>query len=438
MSKSSLSMSRVLLPLLLLAFATTARAEALFEAKSTYAVVAGVLEWKDPGLSSFPKEDRKDQELFETLAKLGVPAAQRTLMLDGQATASAFAGAVRSVIAKAPAGSTIILYYAGHGVKDNDGNIIFASADINLGKLDTTGLHLSEIPAMLKGFKGKRVLLLADCCYSGGLADVANDLSRGGLQVMALTSAEASNISSGNWTYSQTLIDALSGRPLLDRDDNGSLTLSELASEVKEGMRFREGQRSGWVTHGVPEDLVVARASTEPEKLERGEGDYERRDWVVAPHGDARAVARILGARRDKGKNTSVFVEFYDYATASRAWIPTQDAQPMVFKTWPAGSELQVTWEKNIYDAKVVRVEDGFMWITYPGWDARWDEWISADRVVGPKVDPRKTKMAQVEWRGSWYDATVNHEKDGSFCVSYVGYGAEWDECVPKKRIRFK
>lgn len=433
---SSLSF-RGLVALLLLGLATQARAEALFDAKSTYAVVAGVLEWKDPGLSSFPKEDRKDKELFDTLGKLGVPAGQRTLLLDQQATASAFADAVRSVVAKAPAGSTIILYYAGHGVKDNDGNIIFASADINLGKLDTTGLHLSEIPGMLKGFKGKRVLLLADCCYSGGLAGVADDLSRTkGLQVLALTSAEASNISTANWTYSQTLIDALSGRPLLDRDDNGSLTLGELASEVKEGMRCREGQRSGWVTHGVPEDVVVARSGKEPEKLDKGEGDYERRDWVIAPHGDQRAVARILGSR--EGKGAGVYVEFYDYATATREWVPKKDAQPLVFKTWPVGSDLQVTWAKKIYDAKVVRIEDGFMWITYPGWDAKWDEWITAKRVVGAKADPAKVKSAQVEWRGRWYDATVNSQQDGQFCISYVGYGPEWDECVPKKRIRFK
>ena len=69
---------RAFLPLLLLGLAAMhARAEALFDAKSTYAVVAGVLEWKDPGLASFPKEDRKDKALFETLGQLGVPASQR-------------------------------------------------------------------------------------------------------------------------------------------------------------------------------------------------------------------------------------------------------------------------------------------------------------------------------------------------------------------------
>ena len=432
---------RAVLPLLLLSLSFAigggARAEALFDARSTYAVVAGVLEWKDPGLTPFPKDKRKDQELFETLGKLGVPATQRTLLLDAQATASAFTGAVRSIVARAPAGSTIILYYAGHGVKDNDGKVIFASADIELGHLDKSGLHLSQIPAMLLGFKGRRVLLWADCCYSGGLAEVAAALSRSGLQALALTSAEASNVSTGNWTYSQTLIDALVGRPLLDRDDNGTLTLGELVTEVKEGMRYREGQRSGWVTHGVPVDAVVAAAKKEPANLDRGSGDYERRDWVWVPHDGQREVARVLGSDTHT-KEPRLFVELYDYATATQTWVPKKSAEPVTFKTWPAGSELQVTWEKKIYDAKVVRVEDGFMWITYPGWDARWDEWVSGERVVGPKVDPRKTKTAQVEWRGRWYDASVNSEKDGGFCVSYVGYGAEWDECVPKQRIRFR
>ena len=78
------------------------------------------------------------------------------------------------------------------------------------------------------------------------------------------------------------------------------------------------------------------------------------------------------------------------------------------------------------------------MWITYPGWGAQWDEWITAARVVGLAAERISKKKAQVEWRGSWYDAVVNSEKDGQYCISYVGYGSEWDECVGKKRIRFK
>lgn len=444
--------------------ASSARAEALperlIDPRSTYAVVAGVLEWKDPGLGAFPKEHRKDQELFDTLGRLGVPASQRTLFLDNAATATNVTTALRDAIAKAPAGSTLVFYYAGHGVKNQKGDILFATSDIRLDKLDSTGLLLNALPEVLSKFKGKRILLMADCCYSGGLGAVARALSGQKLQAVALTSAEASNVSTGNWTFTQTVLDALSGRALLDRDDNGKLTLGELAAEVKDGMRFRERQRSGYVATGTgPELLVAATAPVgpEPADLDPGSGPESRRGWVTVPDpkSGARAVGRILGARMEPGAASprnprakaqalpkkKLLVELYDYSDARQIWVDPREAEPITFETWPVGTELDVRWNGQAYPAKVLKVEDGFMWITYPGYESSWDEWVTADRVVGRR-DANAAKVAakqkaKVEWKGSWYDAIVNSEKDGRFCISYVGYGKEWDECVDKKRIRF-
>lgn len=431
-------LARTLVPLLVLAaFTSHARAEALFDAKSTFAVVTGVLEWKDRGLSPFSKEKRKDQELFDKLAALGVPAAQRTLLLDEAASASAIEAALTQAVARAPAGSTLLFYYAGHGLKDDEGHIVFASSEIRVGQLDRTGLHLARLPKLLSGFKGRRVILLADCCYSGGLIAVAAELSRRGLQALALTSAEAANLSTSNWTYTQTLIDALAGRALLDRDDSGTLTLGELAAEVEEGMRYREAQRSGFAAHDLPETLTVARAIPEKERLDPGHGDYERRDWVTVSHDGKPRVARIIGGSDPRHKAAPrLFIELFDYATRTQTWVDRARAEPLTLRTWPVGSLLRVRWGPNVYDAKVLRVDDGFMYITYPGWDARWDEWITAARVVAEGGEPAAERV-KVEWNGRWYDATVKGKDGNKWCISYVGYGPEWDECVGRKRIRF-
>lgn len=368
-------LTRVLL--LLVLFAAPAHAEALLQAKTTYAVVAGVLAWDDPGLKPFPKAGRKDQELFDRLGQLGVPEHQRTLLLDDDATAKAFAEAVKKAVAQAPAGSTLVLYYAGHGVKDKAGAIVFASADLRLDKVDKTGLHLDRLAKMVAGFKGERIILLADCCFSGGLAAVAQAIAKTGVSTLALTSAEASNVSTSNWTFTQTLLDALAGRALLDRDDDGAITLGELSVEVREAMRYREGQRSGFSAFDVAESVVVAPAGHEPDQLAPGSGDFERRDWVRITHRGRKRVARIIGQRDER-----LFVELYDYAKASQVWVPRTAAKPIVFETWPVGAKLRVKWGGKVYDAKVLRIDNDFMWITYPGWDASWNEWISAERVV--------------------------------------------------------
>ena len=455
----------LLTPLVVLVALTTvgaaARAEALFDPKTTWAVVAGVLEWKDPGLNPFPKELRKDKELFETLGKLGVPATQRALLLDERATAPAIEKAVREMVGKAPAGATLIVYYAGHGVKDQEGHVIFASADIALDKLDATGLHVDAIPSWMKGFKGRRVLLLADCCYSGGLIGPAGVLGKAGLQVLSLTSAEASNISTSNWTFTETVLEALAGRTLFDRDEDGGVELGELHAEVKDGMRNREGQRSGWLAVGLGDDLVVAPSKLPDDKpTDRGTGDpdprgspgraaggnaegvgggFEIGDWVRAPHNDKMAPARILGVRGSGGKRglpKELYVEFFDYATVSAAWVDRTATNALDFTTYPVGTALRVTWGNKVYDAKVTAVEDGFMRITYPGYEAKWDEWITTRRVVGLAGQPDKRKALQVKWKGNWYPAHLNEKRDGKWCISYDGFGSDWDECVDKDRVR--
>lgn len=429
-------MTRALLILICLAVTSAhARAEGLFEPKSTWAVVAGVLSWQDSRLSSFSKDERKDQELFDTLARRGVPASQRTLLLDDEATSRGILRAVGAAIAEAPAGSTLLFYYAGHGVKADDGRIVFASWDVDLGDVAASGLVLDELARLLAGFKGKRLILLADCCYSGGLARVAATLAERGIEVMALTSAEASNLSTVNWTFTQAIIDGLGGRALSDRDDDGTLTVGELAAEVRDGMRHREGQRYGWLSRGVPADAEVARTVADQQTLGRGHGDYQRRGWVRTRPGGR--VARIIGTNHHlRARVARLYVELYDYATRTETWVDEAAVEPVSFKTWPAGAAIKVLWGGTVWDAEVREVDDGFMRITYPGWDARWDEWITAARVVEqPKEGARR---ARVEWKGHWYDAVVKSQRGGRWCISYVGYGPEWDECVGAERIRLE
>lgn len=412
-----------------------ARAESL-DPKTTWAVVAGVLEWKDPGLGSFPKENRKDRALFEKLGEIGVPAAQRQLLLDDEATAGAVAEALAEVIGRAGKGSTLIFYFAGHGVRDDDGRIVFTTTDTRLDRLDRTGLELGKLRRGLEGFRGKRLILLADCCHSGGLGEVAEALSAA-RPTVALTSSQASNVSTGNWTFTQTLIDGFSGRALLDRNDDGSLTLGELATEVQEAMCHRERQRYGYQSFGIPSGFEIARSrlvtGAGGAAGKAGTGTLHRRDWIKT--GDEQ-IGRILEVDRKQGGRA--LVEFFDYSDTSQKWLPLADLAPDRLETWPAGSDLRVTWEKKTYDAKVREVDGGFMLITYPGYDARWDEWIGADRVVGAqRRQPVKGDRVKVEWQGRWYDAQVKSAGKGKWCITYAGFDDSWDECVEEARIRF-
>ena len=411
-----------------------AGAESL-DPKRTWVVAAGVLEWADPNFHSFSKTHRKDQELFDVLGAGGVPAEQRKLLLDGRATSTAVLKSLAEVVSQVPEGGTLIFYFTGHGAKEANGQIVFATSDINSKELASTGLHVDQLtPAIAGHFKGKRVILMADCCYSGGLVSVAEALSKRGVAAVALTSSEASNTSTGSWSFTQTVIDSLRGRALADRDGDGHITLNELAMEVHDVMLNRELQRSGFGTYGVAGDLVLANAFAEPSPLPASGSGPGVRQWVLA---DARP-ARVLGVQGDRA-----MVEFYDYADATREWRPVASLKPNTRKSWPVGTALDVRWEGKVYAAKVLRVEDGLMYITYPGWASSWDEWVGADRVEGltgaeasSASRARPSRRLKVEWQGKWYDAVVNAKKGDRTCIHYIGYDDSWDECVDADRVR--
>ena len=165
----------------------------------TYAVIVGVLEFKDPGLSGWPAEARHDRALYDRLQDMGVPADQMVLLLDKAATVPAIHTAIRRLAGKTKAGDTFIFYYAGHGLKDTAGKTWFASYDISPREPARAGLSVEGLgPLLAELVTGANILLFADCCYSGSLAAVADYLAKDGNRVAAITSAAASNISTGS------------------------------------------------------------------------------------------------------------------------------------------------------------------------------------------------------------------------------------------------
>ncbi len=356
------------------AHATEARAG--FEPTNTYAVIVGVLRFADPSLASFSDRHRKDQELADTLVARGVPQDHLTVLLDADATASAVLSALEAAAKKAPPGSTLLFYYAGHGGKDDSGAISFVAYDAAPKKPERE-LSMSRIrDVIVTAFGGDEVLLLADCCYSGGLSDVARALGESGKRSLALTSAESSNTSTENWTFTQTVIDALRGEALFDHDCDGVVALSELVDEERDAMKFRENQRFGFENAGLPPEWRLTERRADSAASPRASTPVGSYVQAERPRAGER-VARIVGAYAD-----DLDVQFYDYSDAILEKVSKTKVRPIAFTRYPVGAKISVTWEGKVWPAEVTKVDGDFEYITYPGWPSYWDEWILSDRVV--------------------------------------------------------
>jgi hypothetical protein len=317
-------------------------------------VIAGVLTFADAGTPSFSDRHRKDEELARLIESRGAKERVTTL-LDGQATGKAVLQALAEAADASEPDATLVFYYAGHGDRDKQGAIRFLGYDERFS--------LADVEATIrKSFKGESVVLLADCCFSGGLGEVAAHLRAAGIEASALTSAEASNTSTVNWTFTQTVIDALSGEPLADRDADGAIVLGELAAESREALAYLDHQRAG-VLLGHPAELVLSRPPTRVKRNAVGGSAFHVGDYVGIRQKGHRVTARIAASAGD-----DVTVSIFDYSDRTQITVVADQLERVTFDHYPVGRRLKVEWGGKLWPAEIKATDGDFHFITYPGW----------------------------------------------------------------------
>ncbi len=354
-----------------------------WEPKKTHALIVGVLEWKN-GLSPFPKRNRKDRELRNLLIKRGTPAENVTMLLGEEATLAKIRKAIAQTLSKTSKDSTLIIYYDGHGWAAGE-DFCFANYDVQSGRKDTAWSMNELAAAVTKGFKGRRAFFWADCCYSGGMGVIVDELAGRKIASFSLTSAATANTSTRNWTFTQSLLDGLSGAPLIDANADGVITLGELRTEVRDAMNHMEGQKHGFKTNGMDDTFVLAKASGRLTKVPKAK--YHLGSYVRAKG----KYGRVVGVKGDKADEYSV--QFYNYTEK----IVKQYAEEDLVASTRTPNEprrrrprmepdCKVEWRGGWYDAKVLKTKPGKWFIHYVDDDDSWDEWVGKDRIRLKKI----------------------------------------------------
>ena len=363
-----------------------------WEPKKTHAVIVGVLEWKN-GLSPFPKRNRKDRELRNLLIKRGTPAENVTMLLGPEATLLNIRKAITQTLGKTSKDSTLIIYYDGHGWAAGK-DFCFANYDVRQGHKNTAW-SMNELAAMVtKKFKGRRAFFWADCCYSGGMEVIVNKLAGRNVASFSLTSAATSNASTRNWTFTQSLLDGLSGSPLIDTNGDGLITLGELCTEIRNAMNHMEGQKYGFKVNGLDDTFVLAKTSGRLTKVPKAKyhlGSYVR---TKGKYG------RVVGVKGDKADEYSV--QFYNYTDkivkqyAEDDLVASTRTPGRYSRRRPGAARMEpdckVEWRGGWYDAKVLKTKPGKWFIHYVDDDDSWDEWVGKDRIRLKKVGAARKK----------------------------------------------
>jgi hypothetical protein len=350
-----------------------AQKELGWDAAHTWIFAVGVLHWKHSEMfGSFPVKERRDAELVDFFRQHGVPENHIVYLQDEKGTQRQIDAAFTDELKKLGKNDLLVVYYAGHGSKWENGKDVYL-ASYDAGDKGVPGWSVNSIPkAISANASCSRVLWFIDCCYSGQAAR-AITATDGSPAFGCVTSSSASESSTGHWTFTESLLDALRGVAYVDLNHDGAVTLAEFASHAHADMALGEEQLSTFATTGgFDPQMVLSRA---PAIASARIGERDQVEW----HGDWWPV-RVIEEKGGKLK-----VHYIGYDAGNDLWVTPDKLRPIKPVQYAIGKEIEVLWKKKWYPATVLKVEDGIHLIHYTDYDASWDEWVASKRIRAPR-----------------------------------------------------
>jgi hypothetical protein len=347
-----------------------AAAQQDWQPEKTWLFAVGVLEWKDgkdwPAMES-AKNNRRDVQLVEHFKAQGVPKSRIAYLQDAQATLRSIDTALNNLLEKTAADDTLILYYTGHGFRDHaKQRVYFANYDATSGRdawpVDTM------FDTIERRFRGQRALLLADCCFSGALADEASR-RKSPIAYACLCSSFSHNTSTGNWTFTDLLLQGLRGSPFADEDGDRVIEWEELARWSMREMAFIERQKSVFAAGDQFDPrfkLAPARGARAGRMGEHVEVEW-RNQWYRA---------QVLASRGDELK-----IHYVDDDDSWDEWVRPDRVRPFRPASFKPGSQVLVKSEGKWYPATVRRAWYGLHLVHYDDYSNEWNEWVGPQSI---------------------------------------------------------
>lgn len=348
----------------------TVRAAEEWNPKRTWAFFVCLVEWKDKeSFESFPQANRKDKVFRDTLKERGVPVEQIFYVKDSQATTAFVERKFDEFLKKPAPGDWVIVYFEGHGYKTDDGAPYLATYDVDE---NIKGWKFDSVPdAIERHFKGSHAIIALDNCYSGAMADSVK-LKPRRVSYAVLASSLASQTSTSNWTFTESLISAFKGAAFVDIDRDGTINFDELGKNSEQDMLFGEEQVATIAFTGNFDPLTVIGKAGTASSLRVGERveAFSDNDWWKG---------LIIDSRPGQQK-----VHYYGWESSDDEWIADRHIRQNKAATFSKGARVEVEWQRKWWPATVLAAKGGSHLITYTGFGKEWNEWVSSKRIRKP------------------------------------------------------
>lgn len=218
------------------------------------AVVIGCASYELPGVSSLKYPEKDAQELYQRLID---PAIGGYLGSDvSLLTSPSFGEASRALARTFKSASrldSVLVYFAGHGLRDDEGNIYLALRDTDPELLEVTSMASRAFRQLIDACRSQQICVILDCCFSGAfasrsvpsVADVTQSVTRlTGEGTVILTATQRTQEARerdelGHGVFTNYLLQGIDGAA--DADGDGIITALDLYNFVAHKMEDHGG-----------------------------------------------------------------------------------------------------------------------------------------------------------------------------------------------------
>ena len=233
--------------------------------RKVHLLAVGVDDYDDPSIPDLGLAVSDARRFAEAVGAIGsdVVVSSSRVLDERAATRDGVLAALRQTLDGARPGETVLLFFAGHGVRDANGTYFLATPDTRIDDIAGSALPWDAVAELLRE-KPTRIAVFLDTCHSGAAGTEAafstNDgaaaslLERipSGIVVFSASkgrelSEEAASVGGG--VFTSALVDVIArDRARFDANRNGAIEISELYRGVKGAVvADTEGRQTPWI-----------------------------------------------------------------------------------------------------------------------------------------------------------------------------------------------
>jgi len=284
-----------------------------------FALIIGNTEYTDPGLAQLSAPGKDAEDFARVLKDQEICAFDEVNILLNQPE-HIVRGTIDEFFDQKKPDDLLVLYFSGHGVRDELGALYLAVKDTNRFRLRSTALKSDFIREAMDQSRSKRQVLILDCCNSGAFAQgtkAATGVSIGtasafeaGYGRIILTASDSTQFAwegdqvigeTDNSLFTHFLVEGLKGEADLDGD--GSITVDELYDYAYEKVKLATPKQSPSKFSSKQQGEIVLRPSMRLEEIRSVPLPAPLLESIENPFADVRLGAVQQLTKLLKGKN---------------------------------------------------------------------------------------------------------------------------------------